>query len=148
MSAVLELADLHVDFGGRVAAVRGVSLTVERGQTHCVVGESGCGKSVSALAVMNLLARNARRSADRLAFQGDDLLKLDDAGMARLRGNAMAIITRWRRPPDSWCGNWPSRMPGAVMPTRASRSAARSVAARWLVPLWRRSTSVSCEPTV
>jgi peptide/nickel transport system ATP-binding protein len=92
MSALLEVEKLEVDFGGRTAAVRGASFTVERGETHCLVGESGCGKSVTALAVMNLLARGARRSAERLTFQGEDLLGLDDSGMARLRGNAMAMI--------------------------------------------------------
>src|SRR6187397_2944988 len=92
MSALLEIEDLEVTFGGRSAAVRGASLTVERGETHCLVGESGCGKSVTALAVMNLLARNAVRRAGRLSLQGEDLLSLSDSGMARLRGNAMAMI--------------------------------------------------------
>ena len=91
MSALLEVEGLEVGFGG-TAAVRGASLTVERGETHCLVGESGCGKSVSALAVMNLLARGARRDARRLAFEGGDLLGLSDRGMAELRGNAMAMI--------------------------------------------------------
>ncbi len=92
MSALLEVEKLEVDFGGRTAAVRGASFTVERGETHCLVGESGCGKSVTALAVMNLLARGARRSAQRMAFRGEDLQGLNDSGMARLRGNAMAMI--------------------------------------------------------
>ncbi|WP_395712609.1 ABC transporter ATP-binding protein [Reyranella sp.] len=92
MSALLEVDRLEVSFGGRTAAVRGASLTVERGETHCLVGESGCGKSVTALAVMNLLARGARRSAERLAFEGQDLLRLSDSGMAHLRGNQMAMI--------------------------------------------------------
>ena len=91
MTALLEVDRLEVSFG-RTAAVRGASLAVEKGETHCLVGESGCGKSVTALAVMNLLARNGVRRAERLAFQGEDLLKLDDTGMARLRGNAMAMI--------------------------------------------------------
>ena len=92
MSALLEVDRLEVSFGGRTAAVRGASLAVERGETHCLVGESGCGKSVTALAVMNLLARGARRQAERLAFEGQDLLGLSDSGMARLRGNRMAMI--------------------------------------------------------
>ncbi len=92
MSALLEVEKLEVGFGGSTSAVRGASLTVERGETHCLVGESGCGKSVTALAVMNLLARGGHRTAQRLSFQGEDLLKLDDRGMARLRGNAMAMI--------------------------------------------------------
>ena len=92
MTALLDVEQLEVGFGSRTSAVRGTSLTVERGETHCLVGESGCGKSVTALAVMNLLARGGHRKARRLSFQGEDLLKLDDNGMARLRGNAMAMI--------------------------------------------------------
>jgi len=92
MTALLDIEGLRVEFGGRTAAVRGASLTVARGQTHCLVGESGCGKSVSALAVMNLLARGGQRSADRLAFDGTDLRHLSDTDMARLRGNRMAMI--------------------------------------------------------
>ena len=91
MTALLEVEKLEVGFGA-TSAVRGASLAVEPGETHCLVGESGCGKSVTALAVMNLLARGARRSAERLVFQGEDLTRLSDAGMARLRGNAMAMI--------------------------------------------------------
>ena len=60
---VLETANLRVTFGTDIAAVRGVSLTVNRGETHCLVGESGCGKSVTALAVMGLL--RARRPPHR-----------------------------------------------------------------------------------
>ena len=91
MSALLEVEDLEVSFG-RTGAVRGASLKVERGETLCVVGESGCGKSVTSLAVMNLLARGARRSARKMSFEGQDLLRLSDAGMSRLRGNDMAMI--------------------------------------------------------
>jgi len=91
MSALLEIEDLAVSFG-RTGAVRGTSLTVDRGETLCVVGESGCGKSVTALAVMNLLARGARRTARSMRFEGEDLLGLSESGMARLRGNDMAMI--------------------------------------------------------
>ena len=68
------------------------SLTVNRGETHCLVGESGCGKSVTALAVMHLLPRSAERRADVLRFHGTDLLRLSERGMARLRGDKMAMI--------------------------------------------------------
>jgi peptide/nickel transport system ATP-binding protein len=88
---LLDVEGLEVNFS-RTAAVRGASLTVARGETHCLVGESGCGKSVTALSIMNLLARGARRSAGRLAFEGRDLLGLSESGMAELRGNAMAMI--------------------------------------------------------
>jgi peptide/nickel transport system ATP-binding protein len=89
---VLSIANLRVAFGARSEAVRGVSLAVERGKTHCLVGESGCGKSISALSLMNLLPRGATRSADHIRFQGQDLLGLSDRAMARLRGNKIAMI--------------------------------------------------------
>ena len=91
MSAVLEIEDLAVTFG-RTAAVRGASLRVEKGETHCLVGESGCGKSVTALAVMSLLARGGHRTAKRMSFAGTDLLSLSDRAMARIRGNRMSMI--------------------------------------------------------
>jgi peptide/nickel transport system ATP-binding protein len=89
---VLSIANLRVAFGVRSEAVRGVSLAVGRGETHCLVGESGCGKSVSALSLMNLLPRGATRTADHIRFQGQDLLGLTDRAMARLRGNKVAMI--------------------------------------------------------
>ena len=92
MSALLEVEELQVTFGGRTAAVRGASFRVEKGETHCLVGESGCGKSVTALAVMSLLARGGQRSAKRMSFAGTDLTSLSDREMARLRGNRMAMI--------------------------------------------------------
>ncbi len=91
MSALLEIEDLEVSFG-RTAAVRGASLRLEKGETHCLVGESGCGKSVTALAVMSLLARGGHRSAKQMSFAGTDLTSLSDREMARLRGNRMAMI--------------------------------------------------------
>ena len=91
MTRLLEVEDLEVAFGD-VSAVRGASLAIERGETHCLVGESGCGKSVTALAIMGLLARNATRRAARLSFDGQDLRGLDERGMSRLRGDRMAMI--------------------------------------------------------
>jgi peptide/nickel transport system ATP-binding protein len=92
MTAVLELTNLHVTFGNAVSAVRGISLEVNRGETHCLVGESGCGKSVTALAIMGLLARGAHRTADVLRFHDFDLTRLSERGMARLRGDKLAMI--------------------------------------------------------
>jgi len=88
---VLDIADLRVDFG-TVAAVRGISLAIARGETHCLVGESGCGKSVTSLAVMGLLARNGRRQARHIRFQDTDLQGLNEAALSRLRGDKMAMI--------------------------------------------------------
>ncbi|MDQ8731611.1 ABC transporter ATP-binding protein [Bradyrhizobium sp. LHD-71] len=93
MSApLLEIEDLSVTFNERMAAVRNASFRIGRGETHCVVGESGCGKSVSALAVMNLLVSAAKRTAKRLSFAGEDLLAMPEKRMAQLRGNRMAMI--------------------------------------------------------
>jgi len=91
MSSLLDIEDLRVTFGG-TAAVRGISLTVEKGETHCLVGESGCGKSVTSLAVMGLLAKGGKREAARLSFAGDDIRDFNEAQMSRLRGDRMAMI--------------------------------------------------------
>jgi peptide/nickel transport system ATP-binding protein len=91
MSALLDIDDLRVTFGG-TAAVRGISLTVQKGETHCLVGESGCGKSVTSLAVMGLLAKGGKREAARLAFAGEDIRDYDEKRMSRLRGDRMAMI--------------------------------------------------------
>ena len=91
MSAVLAVENLAVRFGP-VHAVRNASFTVNKGETHCIVGESGCGKSVTSLAIMNLLARNARREASRLDFAGQDILGFSDRQMEDIRGNRMAMI--------------------------------------------------------
>src|SRR6202048_3141676 len=88
---VLSVANLRVSFG-QTEAVRGMSLAVARGETHCMVGESGCGKSVSALSVMNLLPRGINRTADHIRFQGQDLLAMSERQMARLRGDKIAMI--------------------------------------------------------
>jgi peptide/nickel transport system ATP-binding protein len=88
---VLSVANLRVSFG-QTEAVRGVTLAVARGETHCLVGESGCGKSVTALSVMNLLPRGIARTADHLRFQGQDLLGMSERQTARLRGDKMAMI--------------------------------------------------------
>ena len=89
--SLLDIEDLSVTFG-RTAAVRGASFRIEKGETHCLVGESGCGKSVTALAIMGLLARGGERRARRMEFAGTDLLSLSDRAMARIRGNRMSMI--------------------------------------------------------
>ena len=89
---LLDVADLRVRFGNGTEAVRGISLSVARGETHCLVGESGCGKSVTSLAVMGLLARGAVRTAEAIRFEGQELSGLSEREMSRLRGDAMAMI--------------------------------------------------------
>ena len=88
---VLSVEDLRVRFGP-TEAVRGASLAVARGETHCLVGESGCGKSVTALAVMGLLAKGAVRTAGAVRFGGQDIAGLGDRALNRLRGDRIGMI--------------------------------------------------------
>ncbi len=89
---LLEVEGLRVRFGNGTDAVRGISLSIDRGETDCLVGESGCGKSVTSLAVMNLLARGAVRTADAIRFEGRETAGLSERDMGKLRGDAMAMI--------------------------------------------------------
>ncbi|HVK31659.1 MAG TPA: ATP-binding cassette domain-containing protein, partial [Burkholderiaceae bacterium] len=95
MTTLLAVDDLRVQFRteqGAAQAVDGVSFTIHAGETLCVVGESGCGKSVTALAIMGLLPRLAANVAGRVVFEGRDLLRLDQGALADLRGNRLAMI--------------------------------------------------------
>jgi peptide/nickel transport system ATP-binding protein len=92
---LLEVEQLAVDIptaSGELRAVRGVSFALDKGENLGIVGESGCGKSLTALAIMNLLPKTARRSARRLVFSGIDLKGLRDRQMADIRGNRIAMI--------------------------------------------------------
>jgi peptide/nickel transport system ATP-binding protein len=93
---LLAVEDLHVEFAtsaGVVRAVEGLTLAVRRGEVAALVGESGCGKSVSALAIMGLLAKPAGRVVrGRVVFDGRDLLSLSAAEMRALRGRDIAMI--------------------------------------------------------
>ena len=95
MTVLLDVKNLRVDLPterGLLHAVRGIDFQVRRGEMLCLVGESGCGKSMTSLALMGLLPRKAQRSADRLRFDGVDLLGLPERGMAALRGARIAMI--------------------------------------------------------
>jgi peptide/nickel transport system ATP-binding protein len=77
---------------GPARPLRGVGLRVDRGETLGLVGESGCGKSMTALATMNLLPAGAHRSAARLALDGTDLRGMREAAMRDLRGRAIGMV--------------------------------------------------------
>jgi peptide/nickel transport system ATP-binding protein len=81
---------------GTLRAVSDVDLHVGRGETLCIVGESGCGKTVTSLGIMGLLPRRAHLSTKRLELEGRDLAKLSAKERAHLRGDRMAMIFRTR----------------------------------------------------
>jgi oligopeptide/dipeptide ABC transporter ATP-binding protein len=93
--ALLEVEDLSVTFSGDeglVRAVEGVSFVLERGRTLGVVGESGCGKSVTALAIMGLLPAKGALRTGRVRFDGTELTGLGDKALGSLRGARLAMI--------------------------------------------------------
>jgi oligopeptide transport system ATP-binding protein len=96
MAPLLEVNDLQTYFytrDGIVKAVDGVSFYVERGETLGIVGESGCGKSVTSLSVMRLIPRPPGRIAGgQILFDGADLRNATEAEMRRIRGNRIAMI--------------------------------------------------------
>lgn len=91
---LLSIESLSIAFEGTpdVVAVRRVDLRVERGRTLALVGESGCGKSLTSLAIMRLLPRRAYIIEGRVSLDGQDLTVLDERALDRLRGRAVAMI--------------------------------------------------------
>ncbi|HLR81368.1 MAG TPA: ABC transporter ATP-binding protein [Bacillota bacterium] len=96
MKKILEVNDLHVTFttyGGTVKAVRGVDFHLQKGETLAIVGESGCGKSVTANAIMRLIPDPPGKiSAGSILFKGRDLTKLSEQQMRAIRGSNLAMI--------------------------------------------------------
>ncbi len=94
--SLLEVKDLRTQFftqDGVVRAVNGVSFYVDQGETLGIVGESGCGKSVSVLSIMRLIPQPPGKIVGgEVLFDGQNLLKLSDDEMRRVRGNQMAMI--------------------------------------------------------
>ncbi|MDR3354680.1 MAG: ABC transporter ATP-binding protein [Synergistaceae bacterium] len=92
---LLDVKNLRTSFltsGGVVSAVRGISFSVGHGEFIGIVGESGCGKSVTMLSIMRLLAGNASVKADSLFFDGRDLLKLSSKEIRKIHGSDIGMI--------------------------------------------------------
>uniref|UniRef100_UPI00036DA689 ABC transporter ATP-binding protein n=1 Tax=Rhizobium giardinii TaxID=56731 RepID=UPI00036DA689 len=93
---LLDVRGLETHFFGEdsvTRAVDGVSFQVRKGETLGVVGESGCGKSVTSLSILRLLPRQtARTVAGQISFHGQDLLQLSERQMRSIRGNKIAMI--------------------------------------------------------
>src|SRR5580765_7659187 len=95
MSHLLEVNNLQTHFptrAGLVRAVDGVSLYLDPGELLGLVGESGCGKSITALSIMRLIAPPGKIVAGEILFDGQDLLQLSNAEMRAARGNDVAMI--------------------------------------------------------
>jgi peptide/nickel transport system ATP-binding protein len=93
--ALLEVDQLQTHFGtpdGIVRAVEGLSFSIDAGETVAIVGESGCGKSVTSMSILRLIAEPPGRIAGEIRFQGRNLLKVSDAEMRQLRGNDISMI--------------------------------------------------------
>ncbi len=92
---MLTVTDLQVEIdadAGLLRAIDGLSMCIERGETFALVGESGCGKSVTALALMRLLPDSGRITGGRVEIDGLDTLALPESAMRRLRGGRVGMI--------------------------------------------------------
>ncbi len=93
--ALLEVERLQTHFragDGVVRAVQGVSFTIGAGETLAVVGESGCGKSVTAMSILRLVPEPPARIAGSVRFAGRELLRLSEGEMRKIRGNEISMI--------------------------------------------------------
>jgi peptide/nickel transport system ATP-binding protein len=92
---MLEVQDLHVALdaeAGLVRAIDGLRLSMQRGETFALVGESGCGKSMTALALMRLLPENGRVTHGAIRLEGQDMLALPESQMRSVRGGRISMI--------------------------------------------------------
>jgi oligopeptide/dipeptide ABC transporter ATP-binding protein len=95
MAKKLEVKDLIISFrtnNGTVKAVRDISFDLERGETLAIVGESGSGKSVTARAIMGILAKNAIPEGGEIIYDGQDLMKINEEDFHKIRGNRISMI--------------------------------------------------------
>src|SRR3989442_4451865 len=95
MSHLLQVRHLQTHFptrAGLVRAVDGVSFYLDRGELLGLVGESGCGKSITALSIMRLIAPPGKIVGGKIDFDGQNLLALSNAAMRAIRGNDVAMI--------------------------------------------------------
>lgn len=92
---LLEIRSLRTVFDtdqGTVTALDDVSFDVRDGETLCIVGESGCGKSLTSLSILGLMPRNGRIVGGQILFDGNDLRTLNDEAMRQVRGNQISMI--------------------------------------------------------
>ena len=95
LGPVLKLEDVAVAYkvrGGEIEAVQNVSFEINRGETHGIVGESGCGKSTVAWAILNFLGANGYVKRGSIKFQGQELVGVTGEELRRLRGDQIAMV--------------------------------------------------------
>ena len=94
-NTLLEVNNLQVQFStidSTVTAVDGVSFSVNKGETLGVVGESGCGKSVTSMAILRLLGKTGKITQGEILFEGQDILKKSESDMCQIRGKEISMI--------------------------------------------------------
>jgi len=92
---VLKIKNLNLGFqteAGFKQALYDVSLSLEKGKTHALVGESGCGKTITAMSILNLLPKTAKITGGEIIFHDQDLLKLKNQNLEQIRGSKIALI--------------------------------------------------------
>ena len=95
MSALLDVENLHIAFDtsrGQLQVVNDINFSIQAGEIFGLVGESGCGKSVTCLSILRLIPKPGQITHGRILFQGEDLLKKSPREMRRIRGNDIAMI--------------------------------------------------------
>ena len=92
---ILQVKNLSIDFKpkhGTVRAVDEVNFDIKRGEVFALVGESGCGKSTTAMGIMRLLQEPGQIAGGEIVFEGDDLVKLSEKEMTHIRGKEIGMI--------------------------------------------------------
>ncbi|MBC2425511.1 ABC transporter ATP-binding protein, partial [Clostridium beijerinckii] len=97
MGKLLEVKDLKVSFhtyAGEVQSVRGVSFDLDKGETLAIVGESGCGKTITSKSIMRLIPMppGEIKKESQILFEGKDILKMSDKELRQLRGESISMI--------------------------------------------------------
>ncbi|HEY2928505.1 oligopeptide/dipeptide ABC transporter ATP-binding protein, partial [Piscinibacter sp.] len=123
---------------GLVKAIDGLSLAIDRGQTFALVGESGCGKSMTALALMRLLPDNGRVTDGRIELNGEDTLALPESQMRTVRGRRVAMI--FQEPSTSL--NPVMRVGDQIVEAIETHTALRGAAAREKAVEWMRRVGI------